>query len=473
MATRAAKLALRGKALSDTGTEIGIVNNADATAITVDSNENVGIGTSSPTGKLSISGTGTQRIDIANTSLTDAGEMVSLQWDANADFTIQGRGSDASFKSNWYRIEASSADGLADNHIWYTGASTERMRLDSSGNVGIGTNSPSVPLHVKKTGSTSAVQEFIRSENHALGGTGAGSSMNFHHYHGGGGPAGGAKAASITAVNSGSWAGGTPSSYSTALTFGTIHENTFDERLRIDSSGNVGIGTTTPNTKLKIENNTDTDYSISSGATNYGLSIVNTTSGANNSAGILLGTESNGEIYLSAVQNSGNSASDFRIATRHSGSRSDKFIVSSAGHVTAPYQPAFKQGWDSMNAGSSRTLATNSSGISALTDRDVFNIGSHFNVANGRFTAPVAGTYVLGFSFMRNGTNGSNIDARIKKNGSLMYARYYVSTYTSTYEVSTLTTISNCSAGDYFTVELATNMSLYSDDSYSFGYLVG
>ena len=44
MATRAAKLALRGKALSDTGTEIGIVNNADATAITVDSNENVGIG---------------------------------------------------------------------------------------------------------------------------------------------------------------------------------------------------------------------------------------------------------------------------------------------------------------------------------------------------------------------------------------------------------------------------------------------
>ena len=46
MATRAAKLALRGKALSDTGTEIGIVNNADATAITIDSSSgNVGIGT--------------------------------------------------------------------------------------------------------------------------------------------------------------------------------------------------------------------------------------------------------------------------------------------------------------------------------------------------------------------------------------------------------------------------------------------
>jgi hypothetical protein len=143
------------------------------------------------------------------------------------------------------------------------------------------------------------------------------------------------------------------------------------------------------------------------------------------------------------------------------------------GHSTAIKQPAFKQGWDSMNSGSSRTLATNSSGISVVTDRDVFNIGSHFNAANGRFTAPVAGTYVFGFSLMRNGSNGSGVDARIKKNGSLMYARYYVSSYTSSYEVATLTTTTNCAVGDYFTVELSGAMSLYSDDSYSFGHLLG
>jgi hypothetical protein len=154
-------------------------------------------------------------------------------------------------------------------------------------------------------------------------------------------------------------------------------------------------------------------------------------------------------------------------------SGAEVFGISAAGHVTKPFHPAFKQGWDSMTSGSSRTLATNSSGISVVTDRDVFNIGSHFNAANGRFTAPVAGTYVFGFSIMRNGTNGSNVDARIKKNGSLMYARYYVSSYTSSYEVATLTTTTNCAAGDYFTVELNSNMSLYSDDSYSFGHLLG
>ena len=113
--------------------------------------------------------------------------------------------------------------------------------IDSSGNVGIGTTTPATPLHVKKTGSTSAVQEFLRLENHALGGVGAGSSINFHHYHAGGGPTGGAKAASITAQNMATWPAGTPSSYSTGLTFSTLNGNTFAERMRITSDGDVEV----------------------------------------------------------------------------------------------------------------------------------------------------------------------------------------------------------------------------------------
>jgi len=121
----------------------------DSGTLHVDATNNrVGIGTGSPTTKLSISGTGGQRIDIANTSLTDAGEIVSFQWDNNADFTIQGRDSTGGFKANWYRITSTATDGLADEHIWYTGSSTERMRIDSSGLVGIGTSSPGSELHV-------------------------------------------------------------------------------------------------------------------------------------------------------------------------------------------------------------------------------------------------------------------------------------------------------------------------------------
>ena len=122
--------------------------------------------------------------------------------------------------------------------------SSSAITIDSNKKVGIGTGSPTVLLHIKETGSTSAVNEFLRIENTAGGGLAAGSSINFHHYHAGGGPAGGAKAASITAQNMASWAAGTPSDYSSGLTFGTLHENSFAERMRISSNGHVGIGTT-------------------------------------------------------------------------------------------------------------------------------------------------------------------------------------------------------------------------------------
>ena len=73
------------------------------------------------------------RIDISNTSLADTGERASLQWDANADLTFQGRASDGTFKANWYRIEASASDGLADAHRFYTDSSVERMSITSTG----------------------------------------------------------------------------------------------------------------------------------------------------------------------------------------------------------------------------------------------------------------------------------------------------------------------------------------------------
>jgi len=131
----------------------------------------------------------------------------------------------------------------SDGHLEFFVNNGEAMTLDTNG-LGLGTTDAAAPLHIKETGSTSAVHEFIRAENHALGGTGAGSSINFHHYHAGGGPSGGAKAASITAQNMASWPAGTPSSYSSGLTFGTLHENTFAERMRISSGGNLYVGQT-------------------------------------------------------------------------------------------------------------------------------------------------------------------------------------------------------------------------------------
>ena len=104
-----------------------IVDNGNATAITIDSSENVGIGTSSPvsfganTHGLTINGTGNY-------------QHLTLQNNGNSDFSIYTNGSSGTI------INQESADPLIFNT-----SGAERMRIDSSGNVGIGQSNPTSP----------------------------------------------------------------------------------------------------------------------------------------------------------------------------------------------------------------------------------------------------------------------------------------------------------------------------------------
>ena len=151
MATRAAKLALRGKALSDTGTEIGIVNNADATAITIDSSEKVGINNSSPTQRLEINGNAQFNMydngSGAGGYYTTKGMQIGNAFDAG----LSG-GDDDRNAIVWNERGTSLLFGT--NNIEY-------MRIDSAGNVGIGVtpetwHSNYTALQVGGTGSISS-----------------------------------------------------------------------------------------------------------------------------------------------------------------------------------------------------------------------------------------------------------------------------------------------------------------------------
>jgi len=132
-------------------TSTGIDDNATSTAITIDSSENVGIGTSSPSRNLHINA---------------SQPYLQLTSAATGTGTLDG-----------FQLICSSSDGEAilmqrENApmSFYTNG-TERMRIESSGNVGIGTAGVSTTARLAVTDSKTGTEA---SPHIAIGGNGYG-----------------------------------------------------------------------------------------------------------------------------------------------------------------------------------------------------------------------------------------------------------------------------------------------------------
>ena len=137
---------------------------------------------------------------------------------------------------------------------FHAGSSTanpaERMRILSGGNVGIGTDGPSTLLTVSKTASdhTSAAISIENAQNGGYGGI-----LNFVSTRAG---------TQVTAATIGTdgmenWSD--VASTSSNLKFSTINDGTLAERMRIHSSGKVGIGETgIPDALLHLKGGTAT-----------------------------------------------------------------------------------------------------------------------------------------------------------------------------------------------------------------------
>ena len=134
----------------------------DTSTLVVDStNKRVGIGTTSPSEDLHISGdTSVALIEGTNnaTSGLVAGVKVKAQFYRRAGFSILDESDNEDFFIG--RPYAST------NQFVITNDGTERLRIDTAGNVGIGTSSPTVPLTVNNQTDHSDIAIF-----HAGGGT--------------------------------------------------------------------------------------------------------------------------------------------------------------------------------------------------------------------------------------------------------------------------------------------------------------
>jgi len=150
---------------------------------------------------------------------------------------------------NSLAILQSSANGTGTTlpMAFYTGGS-ERMRIDTSGNVGIGTSSPAFKLQVN--GSTST---YI-----AVTSTGAGTGSGLYT----------ANSTNAYYIGAGAASGGSGLEFRDSTNSAT--------RMVIDSSGNCGIGTSSPSTYGKFAVVTDSaNQSVSLATTTSGNSVLN------------------------------------------------------------------------------------------------------------------------------------------------------------------------------------------------------
>ena len=205
----------------------GVVNFSDNVAVDTDTlyvdvtNDRVGIGTSSPIADLHVSnGTNSDSTPVefmiggtANSVRT--GSIVKGTTSGAYDLTLQ--------TSNHATANQPLIIKLSD--------ATEAMRITSSGNVGVGTTNPDGILHAHKA--NAGADTAIMLENSGQSGTSTASLV----FTGNGGT-GQEKARIKSAVYGDGYM--------------AFHTNDDTEKMRIDSSGNVGIGTDSPTSKLDV-----------------------------------------------------------------------------------------------------------------------------------------------------------------------------------------------------------------------------
>ena len=263
--------------------------------MSIQNSGNVGIGTTSPSAKLQIEST--------------SGNALSFTHSGQETYNISHGTSGL-----YLKLGSTLLTGWTQNHdftIWDTSGNNYVMFDGSTQKVGIGTTSPTAKLHIQSSNSA-ATANLVYLENIGSGGS-EGVSIKFNPMF---------NAESMIASNR---EGAVANACN--LTFHT-YNNTTNEAMRITSSGNVGIGTITPDTKFEVVNDVDNSSNTALDV-NAGIIIHN---GDSSGTAVLKLRGSGGDSGAVVFGAGGGAASDkFHVISRHN--QTKRFTVQANGNV--------------------------------------------------------------------------------------------------------------------------------------------
>jgi hypothetical protein len=214
--------------LATTSTGIDVTGNASADIINIYN--------ASEQGRLNVSNNGAEQLEV-------------FPGDVSNKVTLQA--------FNRSTVASSSFRYLASTHEFTAGGS-ERMRIDSSGRVGIGTSSPAQILQATDADGTGFVG--IRTQNNNVNVGLAGIEFSSDPTY---------SKAAIAQVRENANGNG-PLLFFVDSATDAANWSTGDEKMRITSDGNVGIGTSSPSTALDVNGTvTATAFSGQGSATAY------------------------------------------------------------------------------------------------------------------------------------------------------------------------------------------------------------
>ena len=329
---------------------------------------NVGIGTTTPAAKLSLYNA---TEDVSINVNTGTGGSYPKKTGISFGATSTSLGGDAEFTggAGIQAINTAASNNITDLAFWTTtgGSPTEKMRIDSSGNVGIGETSPDTTLDVVG-GNADSVVDTLTLKNDSTGNS-AGVGINFvidglndivtsaiygqrtgSAYHQGSlkfltkDSAGGGLLERMRIESDGqvslrtagahlmfqNTAGTAPYIANAGTGYADLTIATGGlERMRIDGSGNVGIGTTSPDVRLEVVEASPTDGIVAD--------FVNSTNAGGTIAAIKLSNADSEacDVVLGANRVGANFGSDFFISPSDGvdGTNQERLRITEAGAV--------------------------------------------------------------------------------------------------------------------------------------------